>query len=89
MVCSLYDLVAKEHGPLFTAKSEPLLQRAVRGFMAQATNVRPDDFVVRVHGTIEHESVDGGFDDTPSAFFSAAGFRLSPSEFDDLVKQHE
>jgi len=52
-VCSLYDTVAREHGPLFYARNMGLLQRAVRGFLEAQAGVRKSEFVVRVHGSMD------------------------------------
>jgi len=50
LVCSVYDVVAKEHGPLFYALNMGLLWRNIDGLMRQASNVKKTDFVVCVHG---------------------------------------
>ncbi|WNK14918.1 MAG: hypothetical protein [Microvirus sp.] len=52
LVCSVFDVVAKEHGPLFYAINMGLLWRNIDGLMKQAQNVSKSDFVVVVHGVI-------------------------------------
>lgn len=53
MVCSVFDVVAKEHGPLFFAKNMGLLWRNVDGLVRAASNVDPSEFVVFVHGDFD------------------------------------
>ncbi|WNK13365.1 MAG: hypothetical protein [Microvirus sp.] len=53
LVCTVYDVLAKEHGPIFYAPNMGLLWRNVDGLIKQATNVNPSEFVVVIHGTFK------------------------------------
>ena len=68
MVCSIYDLVAKEHGPLFFAANEGLLWRNVDGLM-KTVAVSVDDFLVCVHTEVDLTKPDCFDPENPSPKF--------------------
>jgi len=60
LVCSVFDMTAGEHGPLFFARSLPLMWRAVDQIMRQST-VSTTEFAVYVHGLFDIFDHKGAF----------------------------
>lgn len=52
LVCTVYDLAAQQHGPLFMAVNLPIMWRNVDHLLAEAVSPK-SEFVVFVHGEFE------------------------------------
>lgn len=62
LVCSVFDSVAQEHGPLFFAPTLGVMWRNVDDLLKKATNVLPSDFFVVVHGEFDTSLVPKAFE---------------------------
>ena len=60
-LCVVYDKVAKEHGPIFEAKSDPIAKRMFANLMKDTPN--PDDFALVVCGVLVRQTPDAEIDD--------------------------
>ena len=61
LLCVVYDKVAKEHGPIFEAKSDPIAKRMFANLMKDTPN--PDDFALVVCGVLSRQTPDAEIDD--------------------------
>ena len=61
LLCVVYDKVAKEHGPIFEAKSDAVAKRMFANLMKDTPN--PDDFGLVVCGSLVRQSPDAGIED--------------------------
>lgn len=61
LLCVVYDKVAKEHGPIFEAKSDAIAKRMFGNLMKDTPN--PDDFALVVCGVLSRQTPDADIED--------------------------
>ena len=61
LLCVVYDKVAREHGPIFEAKSDAIAKRMFSNLMKDTPN--PDDFALVVCGSLVRQTPDAGIQD--------------------------
>jgi len=85
-VCSVFDVVAGEHGPLFFAKNPGLMWRNVDALVKSAPNINPADFVVCVHaGEFDVRDVRGFVSVGEPRFYSVSREPVSLRQVEEMV----
>ncbi|WNK14749.1 MAG: hypothetical protein [Microvirus sp.] len=57
-VCTIYDIGAKQHGPIFVAPTLPVMWRNIDNFLSENKTVSLGEFAVVVHGECDFGSLE-------------------------------
>ena len=82
-IYTIYDVVAKECGPIFQAKNHDVAVRAFHSLMAETSNVMSTDYDLYCLGEFDTEKCSFVPLDVPSKISTVSESDLDPNEYKD------